>query len=91
MILHALESFLYSTIKHASMERVQQYSLKKLNNATSKHFPIVLLINSFRSKLMFLTIIDNIHMGKYDEYIYGYPLFVVTYFSMTHQKRESET
>ena len=47
VILHALKSFLYLTTKHASMERVQQYSVKKLNNATSKHFPIVLLINSF--------------------------------------------
>ena len=28
------------------MESMQQYSLKKLNNATSKHFPIVLLLNS---------------------------------------------
>ena len=47
VILHALKSFLYLTIKHASMESVQQYSLKKLNNATSRHFPIVLLINSY--------------------------------------------
>ena len=33
MILHALKSFLYLTTKHASMESVQQYFLKKLNNA----------------------------------------------------------
>ena len=44
VILHALKSFLYLSTEHASMESVQQDSLKKLTNATSKHFHIVLLI-----------------------------------------------
>ena len=56
MILHALKSFLYLTIKHASMESVQQYSFKKLNNPTSKHFPIVLLINSYMASYTEFTI-----------------------------------
>ena len=35
VILHALKSFLYLTTKHASLESVLHYSLKKLNDATS--------------------------------------------------------